>query len=184
MKLNMKKRVIYCALFCLLAPASVVLAQDNADDDTPPPPPPPMNCQQVAPPQMGMPPMGPQMCGMGMQQGFGPQMRPPQMGPRPHKGDMLKRLKEDLNLTDEQVKAMKELHQTMAKKRQEAVKKAMESVKAQGDAELKKILTKEQYKEFTEKQEKMHEHMKECAKDSKGPRRGFGPPPPCDQDKE
>jgi Spy/CpxP family protein refolding chaperone len=129
--------------------------------------------------QMCMPPQ----CGMNMQQGLAPQMmRHPQARQGHHRGDMLKKMQEDLNLTDEQVLAMKELRKTMAQKRKEALKKAMEAIKTQDDAELKKILTEEQYKEFTEKREKMRAHVKE--RFGKGNRDGkFAPPPfPCEED--
>lgn len=155
-------RVIYCALFCLLAPAATVVAQEV--DDMPPPPPPP-------------PP--PAQCGP--QHGFHHREHPGFDGPR---RDIMKCMQEDLGLTDEQVTAMKELHKKYATERHEAVKAAMEATRAKEDAELKKILSEEQFQKLTDKRAEMQEKMKDRF-DRRG--HGEGPrgcPPPCDMPQE
>jgi len=156
----MNIRVIYCALFCLLAPAATIVAQE-VDNMPPPPPPPPAQC--------------------GPQYGFHHREHPGFDGPR---RDMMTCMQEDLGLTEEQATAIKELHKKYATERHEAVKAAMEAIRAKEDVELKKILSEEQFQKLADKRTERQEMMKDC-RNRKGC--GEGPracPPPCDRMQE
>lgn len=83
--------------------------------------------------------------------------------PKHHKGEHLEKMKQELNLTDSQVSQIKALHDKKAEERkQEMNNKSQERMKKmkENDAEMQKILSPEQYKQFQDmKARKMAERQ-------------------------